>query len=80
MISAGKPAWMFMTIDAGAWSGKVTCQLTLAGGKIERIGVFKLSAGYGAWGAPLTSPAGRVRSAQLVTSNGTVLASAQLSA
>ena len=79
MISAGNPAWMFMTIDAGAWTGKVTCDPTLAGGKVERIGVFKLSGGYGAWGSPLTSSAGKVRSAQLIAPNGTVLASAQLS-
>jgi hypothetical protein len=78
MISSGSPAWMFMTIDAGAWSGKVTCEVTMVGGKVERIGVFKLAAGYGAWAAPMTSSAGKVRSAQLIASNGTVLASAQL--
>jgi hypothetical protein len=79
MISAGSPAWMFMTIDAGAWSGKVTCEVTIAGGKVERIGVFKLSGGYGAWAAPLTSSVGKVRSAQLIAPNGAVLASARLS-
>lgn len=77
MISEGAPGWIFVTIDGRAWSGTVTCDVTLAGGTIERIGVFKLSGGYGAWGAPLTAPAGNVRSAQLITPNGTVLASAQ---
>ncbi|MCU1493504.1 MAG: hypothetical protein JWO62_1268 [Acidimicrobiaceae bacterium] len=79
MVSAGSPAWMFMTIESGAWSGKVTCEVTLAGGKIETIGVFKLSGGYGAWGVPLTSPAAQVRSARLIAPDGTVLASAQIS-
>ena len=80
MISAGNPAWMFMTIDDSSWSGTVTCAVTLSGGKVETIGAFKLSGGYGAWGAPLTSPAGNVRAARLVAPNGTILASAQLSA
>ncbi len=79
MLSAGSPAWLFMSIDDGAWSGRVTCDVTLAGGKVEIIGVFSLSGGYGAWGAPLTSPAGDVRSARLVAPNGTVLAIARLS-
>jgi anti-sigma factor RsiW len=80
MISAGSPAWMFMTIDDSAWSGTVTCAVTLSGGKVETIGAFKLSGGYGAWGAPLTSPAGKVQAARLIAPNGTILASAQLSA
>ena len=78
MISAGSPTSMFMTIDAGTWTGKVTCEVTIAGGKVEKVGVFTLSAGYGAWAAPLSSPASKVRSAQLIAPNGTVLASAQL--
>lgn len=80
MISAGSPAWMFMTVDDGAWPGTVTCDVTYAGGKVQTVGVFRLSGGYGAWGAPLSSSAGQVRSARLIASNGTVLASAQLSA
>lgn len=79
MISRGSPAWMFMTIDADSWSGSVTCEVTLSDGKVETIGVFNLSSGYGAWGAPLTSPTGMVRSARLVTPNGAVVASARLS-
>lgn len=78
VVSPGSPAWMFVTISGAAWSGDVTCDVTLAGGKTERIGVFKISGSYGAWDAPLRSPANEVRSAQLIASNGTVLASARL--
>jgi hypothetical protein len=77
MTSPGNPAWMFMTVDEDVWSGKVTCEVTLAGGKTETVGVFTLSGGYGAWGAPLTSPASDVRSARLVAADGTIVASAQ---
>ncbi|MGH8995079.1 MAG: hypothetical protein ACRDYB_03440 [Acidimicrobiales bacterium] len=80
VVSAGSPAWMFVTISGATWSGKVTCDVTLAGGKIEKIGAFKVSGRYGAWDAPLQSPADEVRSARLIASNGTTLASAQLQA
>jgi hypothetical protein len=77
-VSSGTPAWMFMTVDAGAWSSKVTCEVTLVGGKVVTIGVFKLSNGYGAWGAPLPAAAHDVSSARLVSPDGSILASAQL--
>ncbi len=80
VISAGSPAWMFMTLSGGPLSGKVKCDVTLAGGKVETIGVFTISGGYGAWDAPLRSPADAVRSARLIAANGTVLASARLPA
>jgi hypothetical protein len=56
----------------------VTCEVTLVGGKVVTIGVFKLSNGYGAWGAPLPAAAHDVSSARLVSPDGSVLASAQL--
>lgn len=78
LISPGSPPWMFVTIHGGGWRGTVTCDVTFADGRVETIGVFKLSGEYGAWAAPLPSSLGQVRSAQLVASNGTVVASAQL--
>jgi hypothetical protein len=70
---------MFMTINKGPWLGRVTCEITLAGGGVETVGTFNLSNGYGAWGAPLTSPAALVRSARLLARDGTVVATARLS-
>lgn len=80
MTSPGNPAWMFVTINENALSGTVKCEVTLAGGTVQTVGVFTLSDGYGAWGAPLTSPAGDVRSARLIAADGTVVASAQFPA
>lgn len=79
-VSPGDPAWVFMTIDNDGRSGRVRCQVTLADGAVETVGVFKLSGGYGSWGAPLRAPADQVRSARLVASNGTTMASARFSA
>ena len=80
MISAGSPAWVFMAVDGGVGWSRVTCEVTLASGKIEMVGAFQLSGGYGAWGAPLSVAGKKIRSARLVTSSGTVLASAAISA
>jgi len=79
-VAAGSPGWVFVTIDGGRWHGTVTCDLTFDGGQVETVGVFKLAGEYGAWAAPLPPAAGQVRSAQLIASNGTVVASAQLDA
>lgn len=78
LVSAGKPSWMFMTVDSGAWTGTVKCQVLLVGGKVETVGAFKLSGGYGSWGAPLTTSAAQVRGARLVSADGVVFASAKL--
>jgi hypothetical protein len=80
IISAGSSPWMFVTISGGSLSGQVKCVVTLAGGKVETIGVFKIAGGYGAWDAPLRSPGDAVRSARLIAANGTILASARLPA
>ena len=79
-VSPGRPSWIYMTFDDGRWSGVAWCQVTLASGRVETVGRFTLSSGYGAWVAPLKAPANQVRSAQLVDVNGTVLASATLRA
>ncbi len=80
MVSAGRPAWMFMTLEDASWSGLVTCEVVFADGHVETTGRFKLSGGYGAWGAPLRAPAGDVRKVRLITQSGSVYASAQLPA
>jgi hypothetical protein len=78
MISAGRPAWMFVTVYDLESTGNVRCAITLADGAVDTVGVFKLSSGYGAWGTAL--PAGQVRSVRLVSSAGVTLASARISA
>jgi hypothetical protein len=77
LVSAGSPSWMYMMVDKGSWSGVVTCEVTLDGGKVEKIGKFKLSGGYGDWIVPLKSSPRQIRSASLVGANGVVLASAR---
>lgn len=76
-LSDSSPAWMFVTINGAASSGPVRCDVTLASGRVETVGVFSISGEYGGWGAPLAWPAHDVRSAQLVDSSGSVVADAE---
>ena len=71
------PNWMFVTVDADAGNTTVTCQLTTSRtGRFVTLGTFKLLAGDGYWGSPVPGQSSAVAGARLVTSAGTVLATA----
>ena len=73
------PQWMYASVDLdNAKTTTVTCQLETADGKLMTVGSFRLTDGYGFWGAPWTSTA-KVTGARLVTPDGTVLASGTFS-
>ena len=80
VVTPGRPAWIYMAADDGDWSGLAWCQITLENGRVETVGRFTLSHGYGAWTARLRTAGNQVRSAQLVSANGNVIASATLHA
>ncbi len=75
-VYSGRTVWLFMSLDDGTWSGKASCQVSLAGGKTMLLGTFWLDNGYGAWGVTLAPGTGRIRSAS-VLGDGAVLASAE---
>jgi hypothetical protein len=78
-IYGGSNPWMIVTL-ADSWSdGTVTCEVVTANGVTHRVGSFTAKDGYGSWGAPLRVAPQDVRKAEVVTSNGTVIATAVLS-
>jgi hypothetical protein len=79
-VSNGSPGWVVVTIhdESEELRGTVICNVILAGGHVQRVGVFEVTGEYGAWSVPLPMTGAEVRSAQLIDSNGTVVASAQL--
>jgi hypothetical protein len=74
--SSGATPWMFMTLDDASVQGKVTCQVVTADGVTHTVGTFTIKRGYGAWGAPLPVAPRDVQRAQVVSSTGTVIATA----
>jgi hypothetical protein len=75
----GSKPWMLVTL-ADSWSdGKVTCKVVTANGVTHNVGSFTAKDGYGAWGAPLRVAPQDIKKAEVVSSNGTVIATASLS-
>jgi len=74
----GSKPWMIVTL-ADSWTdGKVTCKVITDNGVTHNVGSFTAKDGYGAWGAPLRVAPQDVKKAEVVSSNGTVIATASL--
>ena len=71
--------WLYMSVDLGGGAvgnGTVLCQVEGQDGHVTTVGAFRLSGGYGYWGSPVPATSGPLTSARLVTTTGTVLATA----
>jgi anti-sigma-K factor RskA len=74
----GSKPWMLVTL-ADSWSdGKVTCEVVTNDGVTHTVGSFTAKDGYGAWGAPLRVAPQDIKKAEVVSSNGAVIATASL--
>jgi hypothetical protein len=74
----GTNPWMIVTLAGSSTDGKVSCEVVTANGVTHKVGSFSAKDGYGAWGAPLGVAPQDVRTAEVVSSNGTVIATASL--
>ncbi len=72
----GDHRWLYMSVDIGSGNDTVICQVEGSGGRFTTIGSFRLSGGYGYWGSPDPVTSGQLTGARLVTTTGTVLATA----
>jgi anti-sigma-K factor RskA len=75
----GSNPWMIVTLAGSSTQGTVICEVVTANGVTHKVGSFSAKDGYGAWGAPLQVAPQDVRKAEVVTSNGAVIAAASLS-
>ncbi len=65
-----------MSVDMPSGNGTVLCQVQSQDGHVTTVGSFRLTDGHGYWGSPAAGAHGTVTGARLVTTNGTVLATA----
>ena len=72
----GSPRWLYMSVDMPSGNGTVLCQVRSQDGNIITIGSFQLADGHGYWGSPATGAHGQLTGARLVSTDGTVLATA----
>ena len=78
VIVGGHAPWMSMTLADSAVHGTVNCVVVTDNGVTHRVGTFVAHEGYGAWSAPMHVNPAEVRTAEVVSPSGTVLASATL--
>jgi len=78
MTFGGDKPWMSMMLDDSTARGPVTCVVVTNDGVSHRVGTFVAREGYGAWIAPLHVDPADVRSAEVVSPSGTVIATATL--
>ncbi|MFF5536123.1 hypothetical protein ACFY71_27170 [Streptomyces cinerochromogenes] len=78
----GTPGWIFVSValtrPGTRYTGTVTCLLERADGTSVRVGAFTLRDGHGDWGVAVPVDLNRYSGARLTSSDGTVLATAQL--
>lgn len=75
-LHGGGQQFLYMTVDTGAGDGHVICQLQGRDGRLITIGSFWLTGGYGWWGSPEPDQPAAVTGARLITTGGTILATA----
>jgi len=76
-VNGAKP-WISMMLDDSSAHGTVTCVVVTDDGKTHHVGTFEAKKGYGAWIAPLPVDPSSVRTAELESPSGTVIATATL--
>ena len=76
----GSSRWMYMSVNMYPGNGSVICQLVGTNGHVTTVGSFRLVDGYGYWGSPAPANLGPLAGARLISTNGTVVATASFSA
>lgn len=72
----GHPSWVFMNVSDSKYDGRIVCKLQMDDGSTVAVGVFELHRGIGQFSRTVQVDIGRLRGAKLVTSTGTLVASA----
>ncbi len=74
----GTKPWMQMSLEDSTARGPVRCLVVTDDGMTHWVGTFVAREGYGAWSAPLHVNPKDVRSAEVVSASGAVIATATL--
>ena len=74
----GTQPWMSMMLADSTARGTVDCIVVTKDGVTHHVGTFVARQGYGAWIAPLHVKPADIRTAEVVSPSGTVIATASL--
>jgi len=79
IVAVGGPQpWMSMMLADSTAQGTVDCVVVTKDGVTHHVGTFVARTGYGAWIAPLHVKPADIRTAEVVSPSGTVIATASL--
>jgi hypothetical protein len=78
MAVGGAKPWISMMMADSSAHGRVNCVVVTDDGVTHRVGSFVANKGYGAWISPLPVNPDQLRSAEVVSPSGTVIATATL--
>jgi hypothetical protein len=76
VVYNGHPSWVFMNVGGSNYSGPIVCMLQVEDGSTVAVGNFKLHDGRGEFSRSIATDIEQLRGAKLVTSNGSIVASA----
>jgi hypothetical protein len=79
MAVGGTKPWISMMLADSSAQGRVNCVVVTDDGVTHRVGSFDANKGYGAWISPLPVNPDQLRTAEVVSPSGTVIATATLS-
>jgi hypothetical protein len=79
MTFGGDKPWLSMMLEDSSARGRVRCVVVTEDGKAHTVGTFESHEGYGAWVARLHVNPDTVRTAEVESPSGTVIATATLS-
>jgi anti-sigma factor RsiW len=74
----GDTPWMSMMLDDEAVHGTVSCVVVTDDGRTHHVGTFVAREGYSTWASPLSVNPKDIRTAEVVSPGGTVVATATL--
>jgi len=75
-LHPGRQTWMFADVDLDIKDTTVVCQLIDQAGRVITVGSFRLLKGDGYWGSPEPDQPAMITGARLITTTGTLLATA----
>ncbi len=75
-LHSGAQTWMFTTVDLDIKDTTIVCQLIDRTGRVITVGSFRLVKGDGYWGSPEPDQPAAITRARLITTAGTLLATA----
>jgi hypothetical protein len=74
----GTQPWMSIMLADSTAQGTVDCIVVTTDGAVHHVGTFVARRGYGAWIAPLHVKTADIRTAEVTSPSGTVIATASL--